>query len=232
MRHGFLKPPFSEIAMNCLHLYLIGTLALALAASADKDAIFTRSQLDPGNTARLQHVLAKARVGEPVVVSVIGGSITAGAKATRSARRYGNIIAEWWREQFPESEIKFVNAGIGATGSNIGAHRAQKDLIAHHPDFVVVEYAANDPNTEAAAESMEGLVRQILKQPNSPAVVLLFTMHQGGGNAQEWHSKVGRHYGLPMVSYRDALWPEIQAGRMKWEDVEADVVHPNDRGHK
>ncbi len=34
-----------------------------------------------------------------------------------------------------------------------------------------------------------------------------------------------------MVSFRDAIWPEIQAGRLKWEDVEADVVHPNDRGH-
>ena len=34
-----------------------------------------------------------------------------------------------------------------------------------------------------------------------------------------------------MVSFRDALWPEIQAGRLKWSDVEADIVHPNDRGH-
>jgi hypothetical protein len=34
-----------------------------------------------------------------------------------------------------------------------------------------------------------------------------------------------------MVSFRDALWPEIQAGRARWEDVEADEVHPNDRGH-
>jgi len=34
-----------------------------------------------------------------------------------------------------------------------------------------------------------------------------------------------------MFSLRDALWPEIEAGRLKWEDVEADIVHPNDRGH-
>jgi hypothetical protein len=59
----------------------------------------------------------------------------------------------------------------------------------------------------------------------------LFMMDKGGKNAQEWHSKVGRHYHLPMVSMRDALWPEIKAGRAKWEDYEADEVHPNDRGH-
>lgn len=31
--------------------------------------------------------------------------------------------------------------------------------------------------------------------------------------------------------HRSRLWPEIEAGRLKWEDVEADTVHPNDRGH-
>jgi hypothetical protein len=109
--------------------------------------------------------------------------------------------------------------------------RVKRDLLSQHPDFVVVEYAVNDPNTQAAAETLEGLIRQILKETSQPAVLLLFTMHQDGGNAQEWHGKVGRHYDLPMVSFRDALWPEIKEGRMKWNDVESDVVHPNDRGH-
>jgi hypothetical protein len=34
-----------------------------------------------------------------------------------------------------------------------------------------------------------------------------------------------------MVSYRDPLWAEIQAGRLMWTDISPDVVHPNDRGH-
>ena len=34
-----------------------------------------------------------------------------------------------------------------------------------------------------------------------------------------------------MVSFRDALWPEVAAGRVAWNDIEADSVHPNDRGH-
>ncbi len=104
-------------------------------------------------------------------------------------------------------------------------------MLARHPDFVVIEYGVNDPNNQAAAETLEGLVRQVLKQPNHPAVVLLFMMNRQGANAQEWHESIGRHYRLPMVSFRDALWPEIQAGSMKWEDVEADMVHPNDPGH-
>jgi lysophospholipase L1-like esterase len=193
--------------------------------------LFSRSVVSTGHGARLARILAKARRGEAVTVGVIGGSITAGAGATLPERRYGDSVAAWWRRTFSQANVRFVNAGIGATGSDYGALRAKRDLLSHNPDFIVVEYAVNDPNTQAAAETLEGLLRQILGAPNQPAVLLLFTMHQDGGNAQEWHAKVGRHYDLPMVSFRDALWPEIKQGRMKWSDIEADTVHPNDRGH-
>jgi len=211
------------------------SLLFARTARSQEDAekaIFARSLVSMGDTARVQHVLAKARQGEPVVVAAIGGSITAGARASTEANRWGNLVAQWWRERFPKTKIDFINAGIGATGSNIAAHRASAQLLRYHPDFVVAEFAVNDPNNQEAAETLEGLVRQVLSQPNQPGMMLLFTMNNQGGNAQEWHSKVGAHYGLPMVSFRDALWPEIEAGRMKWEDVEGDEVHPNDRGHK
>ena len=38
--------------------------------------------------------------------------------------------------------------------------------------------------------------------------------------------------GLPMVSFRDAMWPEFSAGRLAWRDYYADEVHPNDAGHE
>jgi hypothetical protein len=41
----------------------------------------------------------------------------------------------------------------------------------------VVEYAVNDPNTQASAETLEGLIRQILPQTNHPAVLLLFMFY-------------------------------------------------------
>jgi len=204
----------------------------SLPPPGDSEAnLFSRSLVSTGHLARLERALAKARRGEAVTVGVIGGSITAGAGASLPERRYGDRVAAWWRQTFPKATVRFVNAGIGATGSDYGALRAKRDLLSHHPDFVVVEYAVNDPNTQAAAESLEGLVRQVLRETNQPAVLLLFTMNQEGANAQEWQAKVGQHYGLPMVSFRDALWPEIKEGPMKWSDVEADVVHPNDRGH-
>lgn len=224
--------------MNSLWSLLLAAAALALVASisgpaqgAEDTALVTRSLVSTGDASRLQQVLAKAARGEKLVVGVIGGSITAGAKASKPELNYGSLIARWWRETFPTAGIEFVNAGIGATGTSYACLRAERDLLSRRPDFVVTEFAVNDPNTQQAAETYEGLLRQLLALPNQPAVVMMFTMSRGGNNAQEWQSKLGKHYNLPMVSFRDAFWPEIEAGRVKWEDVEADEVHPNDRGH-
>ena len=210
---------------------VILAVSTACAQAFDSKTVQPQSLVGTGDLSRVWQVMAKAQRGEKVTVAVIGGSITQGAKATKPELRYGNLVADWWRKAFPKAQIEFVNAGVGATGSNFASLRAQRDLLSHNPDFVVVEFGVNDGNTQAFAETLEGLIRQILKQPNQPAVVQLFMMHTGGGNAQEWHSKVGAHYSLPIVSYRDALWPEIQAKRLAWETVMADEVHPNDCGH-
>jgi lysophospholipase L1-like esterase len=193
------------------------------------DEIVARSQLSTGDLARLSNVIAKARRGEPITLGVIGGSITVGAFATTAQNSYSGRLLAWWRERFPRCDIKLINAGLGGTGSMYGALRAQKDLLSNLPDFVVVEFAVNDNWTDA--EAFEGLVRQILDQPNFPAVLLLFMMWEKGGNDQEMQAKVGAHYRLPMVSFRDALWPEIAAGHLKWSDCIVDDVHPTDAGH-
>lgn len=226
-----------RFALTLCAIYVLSSVVAAgpvaaQATGSDDAVIVAHSLVSEGNTARLQHVLAKARRGEPVTVAVIGGSITAGAKASTYNKSWGPLLSKWWQDTFPGAKVEFVNAGIGATGSSYASLRAQRDLLCRKPDFVGVEFAVNDPNTQASAETLEGLIRQILNMPNQPAVMMIFTMNRNGGNAQEWHSKVGAHYGIPMVSFRDALWPEIKEGRMKWEDVEADEVHPNDRGHE
>jgi lysophospholipase L1-like esterase len=212
---------------------ILTLLCLNIPGSAQNldSAIFTQSLVSKGDASRLDHVFLKAQKGDPITVAVIGGSITQGAKASTPEKQYGSLIAAWWQKQFPKSKITFVNAGIGATGSDYGALRAKRDLLSHHPDFVVVEYAVNDGGAPFYAETLEGLIRQILKQPNHPAIIMLFMMNNIGGNVQASQTPVGAHYSLPMISYRDAFWPEIAADQMKKEAIFADEVHPNDTGH-
>jgi lysophospholipase L1-like esterase len=213
-------------------------LCIALSCSAfggeasTTDLIRQRGLVSLGNTARLQAVIEKARRGEPITVAAIGGSITAGGAATKDAKnRYVNRLAAWFAKNFPKAKVRAVNAGIGGTNSYYGAMRLQADVLVHKPDLVVVEYAVNNMSDRGFAESYEGVLRQILRDPQKIAVIELFFMHKDGENAQTWQEMLGRHYQLPMVSFRDAWWPEFTAGRAAWEDLYADVVHPNDTGH-
>ncbi len=70
------------------------------------------------------------------------------------------------------------------------------------------------------------------RAPNHPALIYLFLVTEPGVSAQEWEAKVGQHYHLPMISYRDAIWPEILSKRLAFADLSPDHIHPNDRGHQ
>ena len=188
--------------------------------------------MSAGDPARIQAVLAKARRGEPICVAAIGGSITAGGQNTKDpARRYVRQVAAWFEKNFPSLKVRFVNAGIGATNSGYGALRVQRDVIAHQPDLVIVEYAVNDSTGAQMDECYEGVLRQLLSGSSNRAVIELFFMHKDGKNAQAGQTALGKHYGLPMISFRDAVWPELQSGAIKWETIYDDVVHPNNAGH-
>jgi lysophospholipase L1-like esterase len=194
-------------------------------------AITARSHVSTGDPARLQRVFDKARRGEPITIGFIGGSITHGQAATSPDRCYASLVSKWWITHFPQSHVTVVNAGLNGTDSTYGVLRLQRDLLSHHPDFVLVEFGVNDHGDLAHAQSYEGLVRQLLSDPDRPAVLLLFLMHHDGSSAQDFQEPIGKRYGLPMVSYRDALWPEIKAGRLRWSEITDGVIHPNDGGH-
>lgn len=194
-------------------------------------SLLKNNYITEGDWARLYAVFAKADSGGKLIIGALGGSITEGAACPDPDKRYISIVLDWWKKTFPKAEFGLVNAGIGATGSNYGSMRVKRDLLSKSPDFIVMDYAVNDRNTKADAESYEGVVRQILNAPQKPALFLLFMMREDGTNAQEWESEVGTHYRLPMISYRDALWPEIQTGNLQWEQISPDQVHPNETGH-
>ncbi len=199
----------------------------------DAAALYETAIISEGDRTRIHHVLSKARRGEPVTIGVIGGSITGGAAASEWVNSYGPLVTEWWQATFPDCEVKLIAAGIGGTGSIYGALRAERDLLRHQPDFVITEFGVNDAADQACMDSVEGLTRQILS--GDAANLMIFMALRGDDeiyNVQATQIPVGEHYDLPMLSFRDAVAQQIDEGRITWEDVHADVVHPNDRGHR
>ena len=192
--------------------------------------MLARSLLNRGNTSRLAAKIQRA-VDDPKAVTNIcylGDSITAGSGASGSAKQYTNLITAWWEENL-SLYVLGTNAGIGATDSYLAVHRAYRD-VPPESDIIFIEFI-NDQDSEFYQATMDSLVRYCLALENQPAVILIEPSTEGGGSPQSAHLKVAETYDLPMISYHDAIIPEIDAGNFAWKDTSNDNVHPNDAGH-
>jgi lysophospholipase L1-like esterase len=199
------------------------------------DSALARGLMTEGTNARLERFFDKVRSRKSVRVAFLGGSITQGHFASHQDLRYSTLLVRFLQKGFPNLDTVIeINAGITATGSRYGASRAASDVLAHDPDLVVVEHSVNDFGTgpgERIQATFEGVLRQCLKHDPDVPVIALFTSKPDGLNTQELHAPVAAHYGVPMVSYRDAVWPYVEAGRMTAEDLFYDAyAHPNDAG--
>lgn len=195
------------------------------------DKMYNRALLNEGNTSRLAAAMEKAKKGECITVATIGGSITQGTAASNQNSCYASRFFSWWQEKFPECEVNTVNAGIGGTDSYLGVHRADEQLLSYDPDVVVIEFSVNDTDKTMNKYSYDSLVRKVLSAENEPAVILLFTTQEDGTSLQDVHREIGAAYDLPMISYREAVYPEVAAGTINWKDISPDNIHPNDIGH-
>lgn len=192
---------------------------------------YSKSLISEPDEARLGSVMQKATAGEPVTMAFLGGSITQGSAATKEEYRYVNRVAAWWEQTYPESALTFINAGIGATGSDLGVARVQEDVLAYSPDLVFVEFSVNDADDFHAQETYEGLVRRILSADNPPALVLIHNMRYDNlATAEHMHSLVGEHYNLACLSLKNCVGQAIIDGQLDWHTVSADGLHPNDKG--
>ena len=194
-----------------------------------------RSLFERGATARLWKVFEEAEAGQPVTVGFIGGSITEGTGAsTPQETGYPAMFGQFWAKQFPKSPLTIANAAVGGTGSNYAVTRVAQHLFPFKPDLVIVEFCVNDPNEPISGETYEGLIRQILRQPQTPAVIL-FTVFGNQDHVDygpnPWHRVAAKHYDLPIVSARRAVGSEMVLGHMKVKDYLSDEIHPNDAGH-
>ncbi|MDF2801119.1 MAG: Lysophospholipase and related esterase [Anaerocolumna sp.] len=186
-----------------------------------------------GNLNRITRAMEKGKKGEDITVAMLGGSITQGSLSSTPKTCYAYHVYEWWVNQFKDSKITYVNAGIGGTTSQFGVARVESDLLKYNADFVIVEYSVNDVENNLFEETYESLVRKILTYPNEPGVLIVNNVQYNDGvNAQRIHNEIGEYYNLPMVSMKNSIYREVEAGKIKKEEITPDDLHPNDVGHK
>lgn len=206
-----------------------------------KDAAYRKmiekSLISTGNISRMKKAIEKAKNGEEVVIAYIGGSITEGASASSKEKNYAYLSYKYFKETFGKDggdNVKYVNAGMGGTPSALGVIRYDRDVTSYGellPDIVYIEFSVNDYQEPTRGAAFESMVRKIMNAPNQPAVVLLFCVFQSRWNMQDTYIPIGYYYELPMISIKNALVPELEAGRITDSQFFADIYHPTDFGH-
>jgi lysophospholipase L1-like esterase len=217
--------------MRTLRLFLCGVLVAGLGVGAVPER---------AGLGRSFQVLKKTNA---LTIGYYGGSITAGAGASKSAETsYRALTTKWFRDTYPQAKITEVNAAIGGTGSDLGAFRCQKDLLDRHPDLVFVEFAVNDGGTNPTRilNSMEGIVRQIWRANPSADIVFLYTTTKSLAPSYDRgevpaaviaDEKIAEAYRIPSINIGETIWKQVHDGKATWESLLPDNTHPNDTGY-
>ena len=239
-----IKPKYNEI------LKTVST-ALSVDAGVVNDAVIRSFIPDSDETDnRLRQVFCKAARGEKITIAGVGGSITDGCHA-RTFGEFGNNatqyneqlggercwfdrVCDWFKNQFPTTEIQSINAGFGATPSFLGVFSLEQIVLKHHPDLVTIDFSVNDPAAppfllkDEINESYEAIIRRCLEL--GIAVIPVFLTNSSGGSYQNIHGELADHYNLPAISYQDAVFHNGEL-ICEWSKLSPDNIHPNNVGH-
>lgn len=186
----------------------------------------------------------RAQSGESLSVAFFGGSLTWGAQATDPLRTsYRALVSQRLKQTYPKAHFEFWDAAIGGTGSQLGAFRLERDVLAHKPDLVFLDFTINDdpyskPDTDRLA-SYESLVRRMVQAGVPVVQVILPAKKDVLPNPPERpldakHKEIGHAYGLALADAVALVKARVAEGKATpdqlW-DAAPDVTHPGDAGY-
>jgi hypothetical protein len=235
-----------------------GCLALANifmsyhAASVQPDQIYPVGEPFPAPTAEelkrkavlVKKTRAKLQAGEPVTIVAWGDSVTSGGDASVPAKNYVNLFASTLQAKYPKSKITMFNAGIGGSNTNQRLPNLQKEVLAHKPDLVVIEYV-NDmgmplenlrKNYFSAIDQIHAAGAEVVIQ--TPHFTMLTMM---GSKSLRDPDRRRNCDGLRQIALEKNVGLSDAAKR--WEHLWREglpyitllyngINHPDDRGHK
>ncbi|WEK37692.1 MAG: SGNH/GDSL hydrolase family protein [Candidatus Pseudobacter hemicellulosilyticus] len=164
----------------------------------------------------LPHFMARLEKKAPVVIGYIGGSITQGNTGYRPQ------LSKWIQQQYPHVKMRWLNAGVSGTGTDLAACRIQEQLLRHQPHLVFVEFAVNG----AYQPGMEGIIRQIIRNNPETDICLVYTLLNGQTKIYQQGKvpenitgleAIAEHYQLPSVHMGMQAAKLEQEGALVWK---------------
>lgn len=184
----------------------------------------------------LPNVAEKLKAGGEVNVVFLGGSITVGGATPKG---YVTFVTNWLKEHYPNAKINVVNKGISGTGSDFGAARYDRDVLAQNPDLVLIEFCVNDGDNDRT-ESMEKMVHKTWMKNPKTDLVIFYTMaithldSYKAGNlppSASAHERVSAFYGIPSLGTVFNAAAKINSGEIPWSAFSGDGCHPTQDGY-
>ncbi len=127
-----------------------------------------------------------------------------------------------------------INAAVANTGSLYASIRARRDVIAHKPDLIFIEFAVYDSleKEDVAKRAMEGIVRQLLTVSQPPEIIFLYATSSARNARVEWHESVASYYRLPAIDLQSRVWSLMDAGQTTPAAFWNIGLNPTDEGHR
>ncbi|KIY69272.1 Cap64 protein [Cylindrobasidium torrendii FP15055 ss-10] len=200
----------------------------------------SQSRLHLGSNARVNRVITRALAGQPVTISVLGGSVSACHGAGDdpvSPKCYPSRFFQWWTSVFPHPASELTNGAMRRTNSAYYGY-CSTHHIPDMTDLVIIELDSDDSPTSEMMEHFEILIRSLLLRPDQPAVMLLghfsTQVHQTHGflGPDHYHDVVAQFYDIPHVSTKPLLYADYMSNPNSVKQYYADAVLANPEGHE
>lgn len=223
--------------------------------SLDLNATVLRSGLvNPGDIERLKGVMRRALDGKDIVLSIVGGSISAGGGLYKDLKSIDGLyykgVVDWWNKMITPltgSAMVINNIAIGSIGTDYFSY-CVKNHIRPDTDIVIWELSANDYNRykmlpTKGARPLERLTRTVLALPKSPALIYLNffkgidykNSRDSCPNFEDQEEDVIAHYyKIPSLSWRTMVCKGLiqnQPGFQMANLFSKDQYHPSLKGH-
>ena len=195
----------------------------------------------------LTHTYKRLTEDKELNVVYFGGSVTAGYGASQPDQTSWRAqVGAWLESNYPEATVHNINRAVGESGTYLGSFRVQRDVIAHQPDLVFIEYSINDSyfrSTYAqAASQFETVVREIKQAlPLCDIVTVFVTDRNNAADAVQGklhlqaqaHEAIAEKYNISSIAVGCALMSRLPANYSSvWSQYFLDGVHPTDKGYR
>jgi lysophospholipase L1-like esterase len=221
------------IPLACGSVWLSGCGGVEQTRAADPDRSSSFADFD-----------RRAREGERLDVVFFGASLTWGANASDPNRTsYRAEIARRLDAKYPAAHFRFHDAAIGGTGSQLGVFRVERDVLAHEPALVFLDFSANDDITSDTPETLasyEAILRRILAQARCPVVQVIFPFKwnveaksTAGMKRRDAHLALAAAYGTTAGDAITLAIDRVGRGETTVEKLwPVDGVHPCEEGYR